>query len=51
MREISLDSVLNRACDKYEERIAGIENGIEWNVTKKKQKVKLKDEQFNLTTN
>lgn len=43
-RKISIESVLKRACLKYEERISGIENAIPWNIIKEKQKIKLRNE-------
>ena len=34
---INIESVFNRAVQKYQERIAGIENGVSWKKTKEKQ--------------
>lgn len=41
---ISTESVLRRACEKYEERIAGIESGELWKEVKARQKQALKAE-------
>ncbi len=41
---VDVNSVLNRACKKYEERISGLENGKLWNDTKAKQKSELEKE-------
>ena len=38
---VELKSVLSRACQKYETRIAGIENGESWAQIKAKQKLAL----------
>ncbi|MDC7220055.1 MAG: MazG nucleotide pyrophosphohydrolase domain-containing protein [Spirochaetales bacterium] len=43
-RGITVESVLKRACRKYEERISGIESGHSWNSVKEKQKTTLKKE-------
>lgn len=43
--EISVQSVLNRAYKKYEERISGVESGRLWNEIKERQKVALESEQ------
>ena len=42
---IDIQSVLNRACKKYEERISGIESGQLWKDIKERQKVALGNEQ------
>lgn len=42
---ISIPSVLNRACEKYEERISGIESGELWATIKERQKIALANEQ------
>ena len=44
-RGISSEAVLVRACDKYEERIAGLESGKRWADIKQVQKEKLAKEQ------
>ena len=44
-RGISSEAVLARACDKYEERIAGLESGKRWADIKQVQKEKLAKEQ------
>ncbi|MGB0943425.1 MAG: MazG nucleotide pyrophosphohydrolase domain-containing protein [Marinomonas sp.] len=44
-RGISIDSVLARACHKYEERISGLESGKTWAETKQNQKLVLAKEQ------
>lgn len=41
---IQFDSVLERAAQKYDERISGIEKGIAWQKIKEKQKVALAKE-------
>jgi len=41
---IDLEAVLKRACEKYEERISGIENGKKWSKIKEKQKIALENE-------
>ena len=40
-RGIQSESVIARACEKYEERIAGLEAGKTWSEIKQVQKVKL----------
>ena len=40
-RNISIESVFERALRKYDERISGIENGVLWKDTKTKQKERL----------
>lgn len=47
-RNISLNSIIDRTCKKYEERISGIEKGIEWDKIKNEQKMKLIEEQKKL---
>ena len=42
---VNVQSVLNRACNKYEERVSGIESGKLWKDVKKKQKIALENEQ------
>lgn len=42
---VKLDAIVKRACQKYEERISAIENGIDWDEVKAKQKVALAQEQ------
>ncbi len=42
---ITTESVLERACKKYKERIAGIESGELWSEIKSRQKVRLAEEQ------
>ncbi|MGF1734814.1 MazG nucleotide pyrophosphohydrolase domain-containing protein [Photobacterium satsumensis] len=42
---IKIESVLKRACNKYHERISGIENGVSWQAIKERQKMALEDEQ------
>ncbi len=42
--DIDLSSVLARACNKYEERMSGIESGEKWSDIKQQQKQKLADE-------
>ena len=44
-RGISIDSVLTRACDKYEERISGLESGKTWAEVKQGQKLALANAQ------
>lgn len=41
---VRLESIIERACRKYEERISAIENGISWDEIKQKQKCKLERE-------
>ncbi|CAM2787297.1 MazG nucleotide pyrophosphohydrolase domain-containing protein [Vibrio mytili] len=41
---IDLHSVLDRACNKYQQRVSAIESGNSWEETKKKQKLALKEE-------
>jgi len=43
-KNISIESVFDRAAHKYEERISGIENGVLWKDTKIKQKERLREE-------
>lgn len=50
-RNISLSSIITRACKKYDERISGIENGIEWDQIKKEQKMRLAEEQKKIDEN
>jgi NTP pyrophosphatase (non-canonical NTP hydrolase) len=42
---VNVESILNRACKKFEERISGIENGELWKEIKSKQKEVLEHEQ------
>ncbi|EKO3566897.1 nucleotide pyrophosphohydrolase, partial [Vibrio metschnikovii] len=42
---IKLDSIIERACRKYDERITAIESGISWDEVKEKQKSELAREQ------
>ncbi len=42
---VNVDSILSRACRKYEERISGIEKGELWKNIKAKQKEVLEHEQ------
>ncbi len=42
----NVESVMNRACKKYEERISGIESGELWKEIKIKQKAALEHEQI-----
>lgn len=42
--DIDSEAVLKRACEKYEERISGIENGQKWSDIKEKQKIALENE-------
>ena len=44
---IDIESVLSRACNKYHERIAGIEGGESWQEIKLRQKTALEHEQAN----
>lgn len=44
-RAVSVDSILNRCCQKYEERISGIEKGELWKNIKTIQKTRLVTEQ------
>ena len=44
-RGIDLQSVLARACRKYDERVSGIESGERWHDIKQRQKQILKAEQ------
>ncbi len=43
-RDVNIGSVIDRACNKYDERIYGLENGISWDEIKSKQKIELKKE-------
>ncbi|MGY2574153.1 MazG nucleotide pyrophosphohydrolase domain-containing protein [Vibrio sp. C8] len=43
--EIQLESILERACIKFEQRVNGLENGISWSDIKARQKVSLTEEQ------
>jgi hypothetical protein len=45
--EIQLESVLERACIKFEQRVNGLENGISWSDIKARQKASLTEEQRN----
>ena len=42
---VKIESVVQRACRKYEERVSAIENGISWDEVKLKQKKELEQEQ------
>lgn len=42
--EIQLESVLERACIKFEQRVSGLENGISWSDIKARQKASLTEE-------
>lgn len=42
---VRLESIIERACRKYEERISAIENDISWDEIKQKQKSELEREQ------
>lgn len=44
-RGIELNSIIDRACNKYEERVSALENGISWNEIKQQQKNKLIEEE------
>lgn len=44
---VTLDSIIARACRKYEERVGAIENGIPWDDVKQQQKKQLADEYAN----
>lgn len=44
---ISLHEVFRRSCEKYEQRISGIEQGKRWEDIKKEQKKQLKFEEQN----
>ncbi len=39
--EIAIESVLRRACDKFEQRVAGIESGQSWQAIKVRQQAEL----------
>ncbi len=41
---INIESVLNRACKKFDQRVSGIENGLTWNEIKMNQKKELENE-------
>ncbi|CAH0536930.1 MazG nucleotide pyrophosphohydrolase domain-containing protein [Vibrio marisflavi] len=41
---VCIDSVLRRACRKYEERVSALESGIAWDNVKQKQKQRLIEE-------
>lgn len=45
--EIQLESVLERACIKFEQRVNGLENGLSWSDIKARQKASLTEEQRN----
>jgi len=45
-RGIKSEVVLAQACEKYEERITGLESGKTWSEIKQVQKVKLAQRQF-----
>lgn len=47
---VKLESIIERACRKYEERISAIENDISWDEIKQKQKSELEREQSLLDT-
>lgn len=42
---VSVESVLKRACRKYEQRVSGIESGKQWHEIKEIQNVMLAEEQ------
>ncbi|WP_246201132.1 MazG nucleotide pyrophosphohydrolase domain-containing protein [Vibrio ziniensis] len=44
--DIKLESVLERACLKFEQRVSGLENGVSWCDIKAKQKLSLAEEQL-----
>lgn len=41
---VSINSVLRRACKKYEERVSAIESGVDWASVKQTQKLRLTSE-------
>ncbi|MCG6230188.1 MazG nucleotide pyrophosphohydrolase domain-containing protein [Vibrio furnissii] len=43
--EIQMESVIARACQKYEQRVGAIEQGISWDDVKAQQKMTLQAEQ------
>ncbi|MFZ5949303.1 MAG: MazG nucleotide pyrophosphohydrolase domain-containing protein [Candidatus Rifleibacteriota bacterium] len=43
---VKIESIVNRACQKYEERLSAIENGISWAEIKQKQKKELEQKQL-----
>ncbi|WP_223159436.1 MazG nucleotide pyrophosphohydrolase domain-containing protein [Vibrio sp. Y2-5] len=45
---LQLESVLERACIKFEQRVNGLENGFSWSDIKARQKISLADEQQKL---
>lgn len=45
--EIQLESVLERACIKFEQRVNGLENGLSWSDIKARQKASSTEEQRN----
>lgn len=45
---VDIESILNRACRKYAERISGIEKGEFWKEIKAKQQVALEHEQASI---
>ncbi|EGQ8119733.1 nucleotide pyrophosphohydrolase [Vibrio cholerae] len=47
---VKIESVVQRACRKYEERVSAIENGISWDDVKLKQKKELEQEQSSAHT-
>ncbi|EMB48857.1 MazG-likeprotein [Vibrio mimicus] len=47
---VKIESVVQRACRKYEERVSAIENGISWDEVKLKQKKELEQEQSSAHT-
>lgn len=50
-RGVELSSIIERAFNKYDERISGIENCISWDIIKENQKEKLNNEQITLVEN
>ena len=50
-KEIGVDakSIIKRACEKYEDRVSAIENGVSWDSVKRKQKQKLQQEYSSTT--
>ncbi|PNH89418.1 MazG nucleotide pyrophosphohydrolase domain-containing protein [Vibrio diazotrophicus] len=43
--EIQLESVLERACIKFQQRVSGLENGFLWSDIKARQKISLAEQQ------
>lgn len=49
-KNICLESLFRRACQKYDERVSGVQSGHKWDEIKQKQKEKLALEEVSVST-